>query len=165
MGRTRFKSEQHTTTYIRSRTLKKILASGLLVAGLMSGCTPEKPTTGATFHGTPKQIHAKFGGDFATLDQYNIKITQSKLSGSDGYIAFDVIVNNTTKTVVDSPALRVFSNGHNCGDGTTRTKMDGIKQGQTIRATILWDCGSTPDVSKVKVVVEDRSGTVATWTK
>lgn len=143
--------------------MKKILAAGLLVAGLLTGCTPDKPTTGGTFNGTPKQLNGTFSGPFVVLDEYNIKVTRSKLSGSAGYIAFDVIVNNTTKSVVDAPTFRVFSNGKSCGEGTTRTKMDGIKQGDTLRATILWDCGVTPDIFKVKVVAVDRSGTSVTW--
>jgi uncharacterized protein (DUF736 family) len=144
--------------------IKKVLITVALLAALV-GCTPDKPKPNGTFQDKPRQIAGVFGGEFVTMDEYNVKVTQSKLTGSAGYIAFDVIVNNTTKVVVDAPEFRVFSNGKNCGEGTTRTKMDGIKQGQTVRATILWDCGVTPDIWKVKVVAEDRSGTVVTWAK
>lgn len=126
--------------------MKRFAIAALCVVGLMSGCNDEvKPKPDGTWHDAQYTINA----GFATLDggpngeSMYIKVDDSTYKASHGTIAFDVTITNKGVVTIDAPIFYASYKGEDCGNGVYSQSSELIRQGESRKVTIIWNCGTS----------------------
>ena len=138
--------------------MKRFAIACLFVVGLLSGCNDEKITPEPD--GTWNDITYTINGKFAVLDEgpngesMYIKVEDSDYKASHGTIAFDITVTNKGLVTLDAPIFHALNKGKDCGDGAYTKSSELIRQGESRKITVIWDCGNSVNPEDVDLTTK-----------